>query len=137
MTDGHIVVDTSAAVAIVCGETGADELVGSLASATQRLMPTPTYVELGIVLETKLGPGATNAASRFVRDAEITLAELDPSTAERALEGWRKFGKGRHKAALNFGDCFAYGLASELGAPVLCVGSDFARTDVLVIRPDQ
>lgn len=132
---GAVVVDTSAVVAIVRREVGADQLVESLATASRRLMPTPTYVELGIVLETKLGPAATGAGSRFVRDAEIELTDLNSSMAERALEGWRRFGKGRHKAALNFGDCFVYGLASELGLPVLCVGHDFALTDVVVMSP--
>ena len=72
-------------------------------------------------------------ASRFVRDAQIDLVALDNATAERALEGWRRFGKGRHPAALNYGDCFAYGLSVELDEPILCTADDFPRTDARVL----
>ncbi|HEX2363119.1 MAG TPA: type II toxin-antitoxin system VapC family toxin [Jiangellaceae bacterium] len=132
---GTLVVDTSAPVAVLTGEADAEWLTIALEQATNRLMPTPTYVELGIVLESRFGPGGTGSAGRFVRDSEITLIDLDRAMAERALEGWRRYGRGRHPAALNLGDCYVYGLASELAAPVLCTRQDFAQTDVAVLRP--
>jgi ribonuclease VapC len=132
---GGLVVDTSAVIAILTGESGADWLIATLSDARRRFMAGATYLELGIVIETRLGPVATGAAGRFIRDSDVELVAVDPITAERALEGWRLFGKGRHPAALNYGDCFTYGLAAELGLPVLCVGDDFARTDVEVLRP--
>ncbi|MBB5786537.1 PIN domain-containing protein [Jiangella mangrovi] len=137
MTDGAqaLVVDTSAVVAILTGENGADWLIDTLSATRHRYMASATYLELGIVLETRMGPVATGAAARFVRDSDIELVEVDPVIAERALEGWRLFGKGRHPAALNYGDCFTYGVAAELGIPVLCVGDDFARTHLEVLRP--
>lgn len=132
---GTVVVDTSTPVAILTGEAGADWLTNALGQATDRLMPTPTYVELGIVLENRFGSAGTGLAGRFVRDSEITLIDLDHAMAERALEGWRRYGRGRHPAALNLGDCYVYGLATELVAPVLCTGRDFAQTDVAVLSP--
>ncbi|MGH8827196.1 MAG: type II toxin-antitoxin system VapC family toxin [Jiangellaceae bacterium] len=129
------VVDTSAVVSVLTDEDGADWLIDTLAHAERRLMSAATYVELAIVIEARLGAAATGASARFVRDAQITLVDVDIAVAERALEGWRLFGKGRHPAALNFGDCFTYALATELDLPVLCVGEDFARTDVDVLRP--
>lgn len=63
----------------------------------------------------------------------IEIVPVDRLSAERALDGWRQFGKGNHPAALNFGDCFTYALASTRNLPVLCVGDDFAKTDVEVV----
>ncbi|MEJ7764460.1 MAG: type II toxin-antitoxin system VapC family toxin [Acidimicrobiales bacterium] len=130
-----VVVDTSAVVAILLGEPDADDLLSILAAAGPRLLSAATLVELGIVLEARLGSEATGIAGRFVRDSGIDVVALDRPQADRSLEGWRRFGKGRHPAGLNLGDCYAYGLAATTGYPVLCVGSDFARTDVGVL-PD-
>jgi ribonuclease VapC len=127
-----IVVDTSAAVAILASEPGADDLIGRLSRATDRLMSMATLVELGIVMEARLGPAGQGVVERFVRDSEIELVPVERVHVDRALEGWRRFGKGRHKAALNFGDCFSYALAVASGHPLLFVGDDFSRTDVAV-----
>lgn len=131
----RVVVDPSAAVAVLTGEPGADWLSRTLADAERALMPTATLLELGMVVESRFGPAGTGAAARFVRDAEVELVEVSARSAERALEGWRRFGKGRHPAKLNFGDCIVYGTAAELDLPVLCTGDDFARTDLEVLRP--
>lgn len=132
---GRLVVDTSAAVAVLTGETGADWLLSTLAEAHRSLMPAATYLELGMVIESRLGQAGTGVAARFVRDAEVEIVDVDARTAERALEGWRRFGKGRHPAKLNFGDCLVYGVAAELDLPILCTGDDFALADVAVLRP--
>ena len=135
-----LVVDTSAVVAILLGEPEAQSLISALSNGDPRLISAATMVELGIVIEARLGPAGTGIVDRFVRDGGIEVVELDRTQADRALEGWRRFGKGRHPAALNLGDCFAYGLAIATGYPVLCVGDDFTRTDVEVAprpgRPD-
>jgi ribonuclease VapC len=81
------------------------------------------------------GKPSSGIVRRVLRDAEITVAPLDLPLAERALDAWRRFGKGRHPAALNLGDCFSYALAEASGCPILCVGDDFARTDLPVLRP--
>jgi ribonuclease VapC len=68
-------------------------------------------------------------------DAETEVIDVDAEAAERELGGWRRFGKGRHPAGLNFGDCIADGVAAELDLPVLCVGDDFRRTDITAVCP--
>jgi ribonuclease VapC len=133
--EAALVVDTSAAMAIVFDEPGADWLIGTLAGAQRRFMSAGTYLELGIVLESRYGPTGTGTADRFVADSEVEIVDVTAKIAQRSLEGWRRYGKGRHAAALNFGDCFAYGLASERDLPVLCTGEDFIQTDIRTLRP--
>lgn len=128
-----VVVDTSAAVAILLSEHHADALLAALDDADPRLMSAATLVELGAVLEARFAPAGGGIADRFVRDGGIDLVAFDRAQADHGLEGWRRYGKGRHPAALNLGDCFTYGLAVATGTPVLCVGDDFARTDVEVV----
>ena len=130
-----LVVGTSAAVAVILGEPGSDELAGCLADATARLMPAAIRVELGIVIEARLWPSGQDIVDRFLRDARIDIMPVDADLAARALSGWRRYGKGRHRAGLNFGDCFSYALAERTGYPVLCTGDDFAATDIPVVRP--
>jgi ribonuclease VapC len=72
---------------------------------------------------------------RFLRDAKIDIVAVDEDLAARAMSGWRRYGKGRHRAALNFGDCFRYALAGRTGHPVLCTGDDFTATGISVLRP--
>jgi len=128
-----VVVDTSAAVAILTDEPPADGLARALAGATRAVMSAATLVEFGIVLEARFGPAGSGIVERFLRDAAIEIVSLDRDHADRALEGWRRYGRGRHRAKLNLGDCFTYALAVATDAPVLCVGDDFAATDVAVI----
>jgi ribonuclease VapC len=129
-----LVVDTSAIMAILTDEPGRAWLSGQLADASERLMAAPTMLELGIVVEAR-APTATGFVRRVLRDAHITVTPLDLIMAERALDAWRRFGKGRHPAGLNLGDCFSYALAEATGCPILCVGDDFARTDLPVLCP--
>lgn len=131
----RIVVDTSAAVAVILGESGSAEFARRLERASLRLMSAATRVELAIVIESRLGHAGSDVVARFLRDADIDVVQVDAEAAERALGGWRRYGKGRHPAALNFGDCFTYALAERTGHPVLCTGYDFAATDLDVIRP--
>ena len=131
MTD--IVVDTSAVVAILGNEPTAQELIDVIDSSDRRLVSAATLVELGIVMEARLGASGGSIVDRFIRDGEITVVAVDRHHADRAIDGWRRFGKGRHAAALNLGDCFTYALAAETGLPILCTGNDFARTDLEVI----
>lgn len=122
-------------VAVVRREAGADWLVAQLDAADVRVMAAPSLVELGMVLESR-APASVGIARRAVRDAAIEVAHFDDNLADLAMEGWRRFGKGRHPAALNFGDCHCYALADKLGLPILCTGNDFAQTDLQVLRPD-
>ena len=129
-------VDTSAVVAIVSGEPIAAELADALGSAATRIIAAPTVVELGIVLEARYGPAGASIVERFLRDSDLDVIAFSRLHVDRAMEGWRRYGKGRHRAALNLGDCFTYGLAVASNMPILCTGEDFAQTDAdVVARP--
>jgi ribonuclease VapC len=130
-----LVVDTSAAVAVILGEPGSEELAVHLEDALARLMPAAIRVELGIVIEARLWPAGQDVVDRFVRDAKVDLVPVDADLAARAMSGWRRYGEGRHPAGLNFGDCFTYALGERTGHPVLCTGDAFAATDIAVVRP--
>jgi ribonuclease VapC len=128
-----VVVDTSAAAAILLSESAAEALLVALDEADPRVMSAATLVELTAVIEARLGAPGAGLADRFVRDGGVEVVAFDRVQADRAIEGWRRFGKGRHRAALNLGDCFTYGLAIASGHPVLCVGDDFPLTDADVV----
>jgi ribonuclease VapC len=132
---GSLVVDTSAVVAIILGEPRSEELSVHLENAIARLMSAAIRVELGIVIEARFWPAGQDIVDRFLRDANIDIVPVDADLAARAMSGWRRYGKGRHPAGLNFGDCFTYALAERTGYPVLCTGDDFAATDIAVTRP--
>ena len=129
----NVVVDTSAAVAVLLREPAADGVLAVLDAAEVRLMGAATCVELGIVLGGRFQAAGGPVVDSFLRDAEIEIVPLDRVQVSRALDGWRRFGRGRHPAALNLGDCFTYAVARETGLPVLCVGNDFPQTDVEVL----
>lgn len=129
-----IVVDSSAMVAILGSEPGGDWLAARLGEASERVIAAPVALELGIVLEARRGP-AVGIARRALRDAQITIVAFDEALADRGLDAWRRFGKGRHAAGLNFGDCCTYALAELTDYPILCVGDDFVRTDLAVLQP--
>lgn len=98
-------------------------------------MSAATRVELGIVTESRFGPPGVDLVDRLLRDAAIVIVDVDADIAARALSAWRRFGRGRHKAALTFGDCFGYALAERSAYAVLCTGDGFAVTDLPVTRP--
>ena len=134
MTD--LVVDTSALMAIMLREPTRPWLLEQLDQSAERLIAAPTALEFGIVLESRR-PDATGLADRAIRDGHIRVADFTADLVDRGLYAWRRFGKGRHPAALNFGDCCTYALAEHLGLPILCTGNDFARTDLPVLRPPE
>ena len=123
-------------VAVIMREPDADWFEFELSRADVRTMCTASVLELGIVLESRR-PQAVGIARRVLRDARIDVVSFDDDLAERAMHAWRRFGKGRHKAALNFGDCFTYALAERDRLPILCAGTDFARTDLDVLTPPK
>jgi ribonuclease VapC len=129
-----LVVDTSALVAVLQREPGHAWLTDVLADASSRVLSAPTALELGIVAESRV-PSAVGIGRRILRDAEIEVVAFDEDLAARAVDAWRRFGKGRHPAQLNFGDCCTYALAERTGHPILCVGDDFIHTDLPVLRP--
>ena len=125
-----IVVDTSALVAVLLGEAGWAQVQRKLETASRLLISAATMVEAGIVIEAKLGPAGQQQLDVLMRRLRMDVRPLDEEQAERAISAWRRYGRGRHPARLNLGDCFSYALAAELGLPLLFVGEDFAQTDV-------
>lgn len=125
------VVDTSAIVAVLFGEPGSEAIENKLMSAPC-VMSAATRVELGIVVEAKTGAAGVLLLEELLDRVEVQIEPVDASLAEEALAGWRRFGKGRHPAGLNYGDVFPYALARRLGQPLLFIGDDFSQTDVLV-----
>ncbi len=123
------VVDTSAIVAVLFGEADADEVERKLL-AGPCVMSAATRVELGIVIEAKTGPAGTQLLEELLARIEVDIAPVDAEMTSEAIVCWRRFGRGRHPAALNFGDTFSYALARRLGQSLLFVGDDFAHTDV-------
>ena len=129
-----MVVDTSALVAIALRESTRMWFIETLAAASRRVMAAPNVLELGMVLESRLDDVA-GVASRSLRESSVDVRAFTPEQADRGIAAWRRFGKGRHPAALNFGDCCTYALAEETGWPILCAGEDFARTGWPVLSP--
>ena len=129
-----MIVDSSALLAVLYREPDADQFERSIATSECR-MSVANALEVAIVLESRGGVEAGQELDAFI---ESTGIELVPVTVEHfaaARRAWRRFGKGRHPAALNFGDCFAYALADVTGEPLLYKGGDFARTDVRAALP--
>ena len=124
------VVDTSAVVAVLLGEPGGAEVERKLADSPC-IMSAATRVELGIVVEARAGPAGAQLLEELLARIEVRIEPVDEDTANEALVCWRRFGKGRHSAGLNYGDTFSYALARRTGLPLLFVGDDFAQTDVL------
>ena len=125
-----MVIDTSALLAILLDEPERRSYNESIEAADSRAMSVATFVEVSIVLEARYGAEGLRALDRFIERAGIDLAPVDLEQARVARDAFSRFGKGRHTAALNFGDCFSYALARVLGEPLLFKGDDFSRTDI-------
>jgi ribonuclease VapC len=125
---GLLVIDTSVFVAILFQEPDAESWSRAIRTGRQRVMAAGTYLECAIVGGRRLG-GRDDLDEWLLRES-IAVIPVDHALARRAADAFARYGKGRHPAGLNFGDCFAYALAASLGAPLLFKGEDFARTDV-------
>ena len=125
-----MIIDTSALLAVLLGEPDAGRFENSIARAWPRRKSTVALLEAAMVVENRGGTRAGQALDELLEKAEIQLVPVTSEHASAARRAWRRFGKGKHPAALNFGDCFAYALAEATGKPLLSKGKDFARTDV-------
>lgn len=123
------VVDTSAIVAVLLEEPGSEAIARELLKGSC-VMSAATRVELGIVVEARAGAAGTQLLEELLARIDVRIAPVDEDQAREALVCWRRFGKGRHEAVLNFGDTFAYALAQQTGQPLLCIGNDFSQTDI-------
>ena len=123
--------DTSALAAVVFGEPDADALAAVMQRSVGDLaISASTLVEVGIVVEAKQGPAASADLQALLAQLAVRTIPLDEGQATLAVAAWRRFGKGRHPAGLNLGDCFAYALAKSNGASLLFKGPDFTQTDI-------
>lgn len=126
-----MVIDTSAFVAIVLGEPEATDFDERIRAAENRLVSVATWVEFTAVLSARLDMDARPVTARLVADYELSLVPVDLEQMRIACDAMVRFGKGRHPARLNYGDCFAYALSRARGEPLLFKGDDFGRTDVV------
>jgi ribonuclease VapC len=129
-----IAVDTSALVAIVLGEPDAETMLDTLRSG-HAIVGAPTLLEATIVVEARQGPDAARDLRLLVDAAVDEVVPFGPDHALAATQAWRRFGKGRHPAGLNFGDCLAYAVAHLADRPLLFKGDDFAATDIASALP--
>lgn len=125
-----MIVDSSAVIAIVLREPGWEEIARSLAAASTPAVGAPTLAEIGTVLTWKLGRNAAPALLRFLQEAGVTVIPFGEDHWRSAVDAFERFGKGRHRARLNFGDCLTYAVAKLARQPLLCVGDDFRHTDL-------
>lgn len=126
-----IVIDTSALFAILAGEPEQDEFNDRIAVADRCMMSAATYAETHIVVERRMGEVGTRELALYLHEAGMSIELVDRDQADLARVAYRTFGRGKHAAALNFGDCFSYALAKRLGVPLLYKGDDFSKTDIL------
>jgi ribonuclease VapC len=130
-----MVVDTSALLAVLQDEAERRVFNEAMEAADSVAMSVASFVETSIVIEARHGADGLRALDRFVDRAGIVIAGVDLEQGKVARDAFSRFGKGRHPAGLNFGDCFAYALAKVLGEPLLFKGEDFAQTDVARVEP--
>lgn len=127
-----MILDSSAVVAVVLGEPGHERLIEALSAEDAPGIGAPTVAETGIVLAAKLGVQGRTLLARFLAENDCVVIPFDDEHWNVAVDASLRFGKGRHAAALNFGDCLTYAIARLADEPLLCVGDDFRQTDLAI-----
>ena len=125
-----MIVDSSAVLAILFQENDAEKLLSDITGAGVVGIGSPTAVETGLVLTARLQRDATGVLLRFFEETGIQIVPFTTLHWQRAVEAYVRFGKGRHPAGLNFGDCMTYATAALARQPLLCCGEDFRKTDL-------
>ena len=125
-----MVIDASAIVAIAFNEPETKSFRERIADDPVRLISAATVLETAMVIETRLGEAGGAEFDLWLHKANVEVVAVTADHADQARRAWRRYGKGRHPAGLNFGDCFSYALASLTGEPLLFKGNDFAQTDI-------
>jgi ribonuclease VapC len=128
-----MVIDSSALVAIFLNEPERPRFLELISQADKKLLSAASLVETTIVLETRAGPVIAREFDLFLHEADIEIASVDEVQAAHARMAHRKFGKGKHPAGLNFGDCLTHALATVSGEPVLAKGQEFSRAGLEVL----
>lgn len=129
-----MVIDSSALIAYLNDEPAAERLAAVLIAADSLSLSAASLVEAGIVAGSQRGEAGERQLDLLLDRLRVDIIPVTADHAAIAREAYRRFGKGRHPAGLNFGDCFSYALARALGEPLLFVGDDFSRTDVDAVR---
>jgi ribonuclease VapC len=131
-----MIVDASAVIAILRNEAEAPVMAQAIESAAVRRISAVNFVEAAVVIDASRNPIASRRFDDFVSEAALVIEPVTDVQARIARDAYRDFGKGsKHRAQLNFGDCFAYALARATGEPLLFKGNDFGRTDIAVALP--
>jgi ribonuclease VapC len=125
-----MIIDTSAIIAILTNEPERHSFNEAVEKARSPMMSAASFVETSIVIESSRGYDGLRDFDLFVASAGIEIVPVDVEQARVAREAYRRYGKGRHPAALNYGDCFSYALAKATGLPLLFKGTDFSETDI-------
>ncbi len=131
-----MVIDSSALAAILLGETERRRFIEAIEAADLRLLSVANWVEISIVIEARHGAEGSRDLQRFIECASMEIIALDLEQGRLARDAWIQFGKGRHPAGLNYGDCFAYALARQRAQALLFKGDDFTHTDILCAGQD-
>ncbi|MCB1753627.1 MAG: type II toxin-antitoxin system VapC family toxin [Gammaproteobacteria bacterium] len=129
-----MIIDTSAIVAILNDEPERHTFIGAIVDASYNCMSTAGFVEASIILESRYGYDGIRDFDLFLVKAGIELVPVDVEQAQIARQAFREYGKGRHPAGLNFGDCFSYALAKVNDDFLLFKGNDFLQTDIKFLR---
>lgn len=127
-----MVIDTSAIVAILQRERGHRSFIEAIEDADRARMSVASFVETSVVIESRYGAQGLHDLDRFLARAGIELIPVDAEQGQLARGAFSRYGKGRHRANLNYGDCFSYAAAMVLGEPLLFKGGDFVHTDVQI-----
>ena len=124
-----MIVDSSVLVAVLTGEPETPDLNRAISAAHEKYVSAANYLEAGIVLDSH-GSDVGDSLDYYLFKAEIKIEPVTEQQARIARQAYKTYGKGHHKARLNFGDCFAYALSKAFGLPLLYIGRDFAHTDI-------
>jgi ribonuclease VapC len=125
-----MVIDPSAVLAVLQNEPERRSFNEAIEAAEECLMSTASFVESSMIIESRYGADGVRDLDLFIAKAQITLVPVDIEQAHLARQAFRQYGKGRHRAGLNFGDCFSYALARARAEPLLFKGDDFVQCDV-------
>ena len=127
-----MIIDSSAVVAIFLKEPGHEEVLQKLGATESTAIGAPTVAETGIVLTSRMRRNAIGLLARFLQEVEAATVPFSDDHWKEAVDAFDRFGRGRHEASLNFGDCMTYSIAKLADEPLLFIGEDFALTDLQI-----
>lgn len=127
-----MILDSSAVVSIFLQEPGHEDVLQKLTAGESRAIAAPTLVETGIVLTARLSRNAIGLVARFVQEVDAATIPFGEHHWKEAVDAFDRYGRGRHPASLNFGDCMTYAVAKLADEPLLCTGDDFGLTDLQI-----